>query len=96
MTVKELARQGANTRCVDCAAVPLFGGLRCLTCFQRKADERQVPQIAERPNQKGHYKKVGKHTCTKHEPAVVCYIKCKCRCIECLRVMTDYRQKHPR
>jgi hypothetical protein len=36
MSVLELARAGTNRACVDCADRPLFGGLRCLPCFQRR------------------------------------------------------------
>jgi lambda repressor-like predicted transcriptional regulator len=39
----DLARDGRNPACVDCGAVPLGGGLRCLPCFQRQADPRLSP-----------------------------------------------------
>jgi hypothetical protein len=39
--VEEMARTGSNPECVDCADVPLFGGLRCLECFQLRCDKRR-------------------------------------------------------
>ena len=96
MTVQELARAGTNRACVDCEDAPLFGGMRCLDCFRAKAEQRRRELLTGGGSEPGRYKKVGTHDCAKHQPAVVCYIKCKCRCIECLQVMSDYRKKHPR
>ena len=96
MTVAELARAGHNTECVDCGDEPLFGGMRCVRCFRGKAEQRRRNLASGGEGKPGRYKKVGSHTCAKHEPAVVCYIKCRCRCIDCLQVMTDYRKKNLR
>ena len=38
--VEERAADGANTACVDCWEPPLYGGMRCLPCFQTRAAER--------------------------------------------------------
>ena len=35
--VKALAQSGENRRCVDCGGSPLFGGMRCLDCFQERS-----------------------------------------------------------
>lgn len=43
---KLLAQMGKNSSCVDCAAEPMFGGLRCLPCFQDRAYQRQERQAA--------------------------------------------------
>ena len=46
-----LARVGRNSRCVDCSAAPLFGGLRCLSCFQLRARVRAGEHVgSERPS----------------------------------------------
>ena len=82
MNVQELARQGRNIRCVECSGSPLFGGMRCLTCFKALAEKRR-------------FKTVTPHTCGKHQPAVVCYIKCRCRCVECQTAMRDYKKSRP-
>jgi hypothetical protein len=39
--VEEWARAGENPACIDCEDVPLFGGLRCLECFQVRCDRRR-------------------------------------------------------
>ena len=96
MNVQELAREGTNTQCVECNNTPLFGGVRCIRCFQARVEKRREQLLAGEGGQPGQYKKVTQHTCVKHEPAVVCYIKCKCRCIDCLQVMTAYRKKNAR
>jgi len=36
------AQEGRNPDCVDCGDRPLFGGLRCLPCFQLRCDERSI------------------------------------------------------
>lgn len=61
------ARAGENVACIDCDRSPLFGGLRCLACFQQRAKDRSN----------------GKHGCPRHEPSVVCYNQCACRCEGC-------------
>jgi hypothetical protein len=38
--VEELARTGENAACVDCDGIPMFGGLRCLPCFQVRCEQR--------------------------------------------------------
>ena len=46
-----LARIGRNSRCVDCSAAPLFGGLRCLRHFQLRVLQNRGEHItAERPS----------------------------------------------
>jgi hypothetical protein len=39
--VEEWARAGENPACIDCGDKPLFGGLRCLDCFQVRCERRQ-------------------------------------------------------
>jgi hypothetical protein len=34
------AQLGQNSNCVDCGERPLFGGMRCLPCFQVRCAER--------------------------------------------------------
>jgi hypothetical protein len=38
--LERLAQEGRNRQCVDCGDLPLFGGMRCLDCFQVRCDER--------------------------------------------------------
>jgi hypothetical protein len=64
------AREGVNASCIDCGGNPLWGGLRCLTCFQRRADERSN----------------GIHGCPRHDPSSVCYNQCACRCEKCSEI----------
>jgi hypothetical protein len=40
--VEEWARAGRNPDCIDCGDRPLFGGLRCLPCFQVRCEERSA------------------------------------------------------
>ena len=42
MSAQQLARTGENTHCVDCYAKPLFGGMRCLPCFQKRVKDKLV------------------------------------------------------
>ena len=52
-TPLELAcQQGRNPTCVDCGVPPLFGGLRCLDCFQQRCIEvrQTVPHMFDRPS----------------------------------------------
>ena len=86
MTVKELAREGLNTQCTDCGDTPLFGGMRCLCCFQHAATlrrSRSAPDGSTSPSGPPHL-------CSRHVPSVVCYVKCKCRCDDCRDVRRDY------
>ncbi len=39
--VAALAQKGENRECVDCGDLPLFGGMRCLDCFQTRCDQRR-------------------------------------------------------
>jgi hypothetical protein len=51
--VHALAQKGQNEACVDCQAEPLFGGMRCLDCFQARCDRirHATPhQFAEPPS----------------------------------------------
>jgi len=41
-TLERLAQEGRNRSCRDCGGVPLFGGMRCLSCFRRRCDERKA------------------------------------------------------
>ena len=68
MNVRELAREGLNTVCVDCSDFPWGGGMRCLKCFQAAALRR---------------KEVTEHRCIRHDPSPTCYQLCRCRCDEC-------------
>lgn len=58
---------GQNFNCVDCGEPPLFGGMRCLPCFQSRCSSRML---------EGHH-------CLKHSPGVGCYAMCLCRCVSC-------------
>jgi hypothetical protein len=74
MTVIELAQKGKNTRCVDCRAVPLFGGMRCLPCFQKRCSRNAGVE----------------HLCVRHEPGASCYQICRCRCEDCRTAKRAY------
>ena len=39
---------GRNRSCVDCGDEPFGGGMRCLTCFQKRCDERQGTHMSDR------------------------------------------------
>lgn len=77
---KRLAQIGRNERCVTCAGEPLFGGLRCLRCFQEAALLR----------------KGGPHVCVKHAPSLSCYNSCRCRCAACRKLVNDSRAEYRR
>ena len=49
MNVTRLAQQGTNTRCVDCQARPLFGGMRCLDCFHVRVKDKQGTHVSDQP-----------------------------------------------
>jgi len=53
------AQEGTNRECVECGEAPLFGGMRCLTCFQVRADwKRQtVPHRFPEPPSYSSYKR---------------------------------------
>jgi hypothetical protein len=55
MSVLELARAGTNRACVDCADRPLFGGLRCLPCFQRRCLQNAGEHLFAEPPSPGTY-----------------------------------------
>jgi hypothetical protein len=74
MSVLELARAGTNRACVDCADRPLFGGLRCLPCFQRRCSRNAGVE----------------HLCVRHEPGASCYQICRCRCEGCREAKRAY------
>jgi len=62
--VEEWARAGENPACVDCGDLPLFGGMRCLDCFQSRCDRRKESE----PHQYAE------------PPSYGCYVKgCRCR-----------------
>ena len=44
-----LAQIGKNPACVDCDDVPLFGGMRCLTCFQSRVRANRGEHVAPNP-----------------------------------------------
>jgi hypothetical protein len=70
------AADGVNDRCVGCGASPLFGGMRCLPCFQARCEaRRQAP---------------GGHVCRDHDPSVKCYLRCACRCAACRSAKSGY------
>jgi hypothetical protein len=57
--VHALAQKGENRECVDCGDVPLFGGMRCLDCFQTRCDQRRhtTPHEFAEPPSYGCYVK---------------------------------------
>ena len=79
--VKALAQAGENLRCVDCGNDPLFGGMRCLQCFQSRVKSRLLEA----------------HKCKLHEPGSTCYTKCRCHCAACraevARLQKERRQR---
>lgn len=73
------AADGVNQRCVSCGAPPLFGGMRCLPCFQARCEARR-----EAP---------GGHVCRHHAPSVNCYLRCACRCPGCRTAKAQDRRR---
>jgi hypothetical protein len=48
-TPEKLAQIGKNQACVVCSDKPLFGGLRCLPCFQRRCRENAGEHLFASP-----------------------------------------------
>jgi hypothetical protein len=92
------AQLGQNSNCVGCGQKPWSGGMRCWACFKKRVAERaesvrrsggnvwdeEAPQFPV------------SHSCRKHEPALVCYVKCGCRCDECRRLKSEYYKARER
>lgn len=56
-TPKKLAALGKNPRCVDCEVKPLFGGLRCLPCFQLRCRQNAGDHLFGEPASLATYKR---------------------------------------
>jgi hypothetical protein len=69
-----VCQQGKNPACVDCGVPPLFGGMRCLACFQRRCEANAGTD----------------HLCVKHPPGASCYQLCRCRCEDCRAAKRAY------
>jgi hypothetical protein len=91
------AQLGQNSNCVNCGRKPWGGGMRCWPCFKGRVAERadSVRRSGGNVWDEDAPQPAVSHSCRKHEPAVVCYVKCGCRCGECRRYKSDYaREKH--
>jgi hypothetical protein len=67
-----VCQQGKNPACVDCGVPPLFGGMRCLDCFQRRCEavRQTVPHMFDLPSSYSTYSKGCRcRECTDHAAA---------------------------
>jgi hypothetical protein len=76
--LKRDCQLGQNFNCVDCGQKPYGGGMRCLTCFQVRCEERAEKSA---------------HACGKHAAGTSCYSMCKCRCGECRDAIKMYARQ---
>lgn len=51
----ELCRAGLNSSCVDCGEQPFGGGMRCLSCFQERANRNRGEHVANVPPSNSAY-----------------------------------------
>ena len=68
-SLQRSCQEGTNRTCVDCGERPYGGGMRCLTCFQNRVEDRRASEP--------------QHDCGRHRQSRTCYRTCKCRCRGC-------------
>ena len=78
LTLRQLCNAGLNQACVDCGDAPLFGGLRCLDCFQIRCDSRKGSD---------------EHLFTAKVPSMTTY-RDGCRCAECREISARYQRHY--